>query len=300
MAHYATLTLNPCIDRTYLPDGSFTEEAGGKGINAARVLTALGDECIAMVPVGTGENSLRFRRLCADDGIRLHEVSVARDIRRIDTIRHPDGTDEQRYVKGEDIAPEELPLLKEALKQILPTSILMICGSAPGPVSASFAREAVLTARSMHVPVLLDSNGDALTQGFEAGPDVIKPNQKELSQLSGRDIPAGEEEAAAAALLRKAAPAGLKGIIVSLGEKGAMWLAQDGTYYCPAPHVETVNPVGSGDCFTAVLCHSLISGLTEQGALAAACAAGAANARVFPAARIRRADIEELLGWSLP
>lgn len=301
MTRYLTLTLNPCIDRTYLPDGTYTEEAGGKGINAARVLSALGDACTALAPVGTGENGERFRRLCSDDSIELLAVPVSGDTRRIDTVRRADGTDEQKYVRGRDMTNEEVAAMKSALSGVLDKcDVLLICGSAPGPVSASFAYDAVIAAKKCGIPVLLDSHGEALARGLDAGPDVIKPNENELKQLAGGDIPEYGEENAALGVLHAYFEKGLRGVIVSLGERGAVWVSENGSIFCPAPRVECVNPVGSGDCFTAVLCHCLINGFNEHGALAAACSAGAANARVFPAARITRADIEELLGRPLP
>lgn len=299
MAEIVTLTLNPCVDRT-ITGGKTVCECGGKGINVARVLSALGRDCIAVAPVGSGENSRLFTRMAAEEGIRLCPVPVGYDIRRIDTYRAEDNSQRVDYDRGRDANESDLPAFRETLaRELRGARLLIVSGSAPGGVLAAFAAEAIRTAKTMGVETLLDSNGEALTLGFAAGPGLIKPNQKELGQLLDREIAEGEEEQAALRLLERGYALGLKGIVVSLGERGALWVREGGTVYCPAPKVDTINPVGSGDCFVAALCHALLAGLNDQWALAAACAAGAANAAVFPAARIGRDDIARLLGWSI-
>ena len=62
-----TLTLNPCLDRTAwvgdfgLPPTREEWQTGGKGVNVARVLSALGAEALAVCPLG-GETGERFAR----------------------------------------------------------------------------------------------------------------------------------------------------------------------------------------------------------------------------------------------
>ena len=91
---------------------------------------------------------------------------------------------------------------------------------------------------------------------------------------------------------------GIGRIIITLGDRGCAQYMDGQTLFCPSPNVETVNAVGSGDCFTAGWIHAQIRGFSDQGALMLACAAGAANAAQFPAAKITRADIEKIVGFS--
>ena len=59
-----TLTLNPCLDRTLwvgdfgMPPSREEWQTGGKGVNVARVLAALGCEAAAVSPMG-GEAGAR-------------------------------------------------------------------------------------------------------------------------------------------------------------------------------------------------------------------------------------------------
>lgn len=294
-----TLTLNPCIDRTVSSTDpqEITEQTGGKGINVARVLRALGVDCAAIVPLGAGPNAQKFRAMAAKEGVPLLVSPIEADVRRIDTFRNPvDNSQHVVYRKGLDASDAEVHALRSLLRSELPRArLLIISGSAPGPNLAAFAGEAVALAKQAGVETLLDSNGEALLKGFAAGPELIKPNQDECAQLLGRVISVGDEVQAAEELLAHSAANGLRGVIVSLGERGAVWAREGSTLLCPAPKVNVINPVGSGDCFVAGLCWALLNGYSEPGALAMACAAGAANAARFPAARIALCDIMDII-----
>ena len=69
-----TLTLNPCLDRTLwvedfgLPPTREEWQTGGKGVNVARVLVALGVEARAVCPLG-GETGARFIELAKEEGV---------------------------------------------------------------------------------------------------------------------------------------------------------------------------------------------------------------------------------------
>lgn len=305
MPRIVTLTLNPCIDRTIRLDRPdvFEEQTGGKGVNVARVLGNFGMDCVAVAPVGRGENSVRFRALAAQEGIKLLESPVSFDVRRIDTYWDPsDNSQRVDYAKGTDASEAEINSLRSILSQALAGAVLLIVsGSAPGPNLSAFAGEAIRMAKETGVETLLDSNGPALTYGLAAGPGLIKPNQAECAQILRRKIAEGAEDIAAEEILSLHAVNELRGVIVSMGERGAVWAREGGTLLCPAPKIVPVNAVGSGDSFVAALCWALLSGYSDMGALTMACAAGAANAAMFPAARVTPEDMARVTsGDSVP
>ena len=294
-----TLTLNPCIDRTFWteehggPVIASEQQTGGKGINVARVLGNLGQSAIAVCPLG-GETGELFRKLAADEGITLADIETSVPTRLIDTyVRRRDNDQKVDYVRGGEYTEAELDALEEKLFSVLPgADMLAICGSASCEAAAKRVPSIIERARSMGVTVLLDSNGPALIYGAQAKPDMIKPNEDELFALTGiKDDPA----AAAAKLMET----GVGNVLASLGKAGCMWAAQSSVDYCPAPQVDTVNPVGSGDSFVAGFIYAALRGCPPQMALMIANACGAANAAMFPAARITRSDVERLTGWPL-
>ena len=294
-----TLTLNPCIDRTLWVEEhgekpySVDLETGGKGINVARVLGRLGVSAVAVCPVG-GETGAQFLALAESEGITVAPVKATAPMRVIDTwVRRRDFDQRVDYAKGGPLTEEELDALESTLfAQLENAEALAICGSASCEAAARRVPGIIRRAQKMGVRVLLDSNGPALTLGAAACPDLIKPNEDELHALTGiKDDPS----AAAQKLLE----AGVGGVIASLGRAGCMWAGPGFEEYCPSPRVETVNAVGSGDSFVAGFLFASFKGYAPQTALMIACAAGAANAAMFPAARIGREDVEALLGWKL-
>ena len=80
--------------------------------------------------------------------------------------------------------------------------------------------------------------------------DIVLPNESELVALTG--MPAGtlEEIRASAEVLRRKGP---KRIIVTLGQRGAFLLDDDGEQLIAGVSVKAVDTSGAGDSFAAAL-----------------------------------------------
>ena len=297
-----TITLNPCVDRTIWVEAwdeapnKVEFQSGGKGVNVARVLNQLGCSCVAFAPVG-GESGAHFVRLAREEGVTLETTPLARPIRTVDTyVRHGDLAQRVEVLNTPTMDEAEAEALYEAVDARLPEAkLLAICGSACCSTAAALAPRLIERARALGVQTLLDSNGEALLLGAEAHPGLVKPNQYELAQLMHEDVPDGSEEDAAMELIER----GIPRVLVSLGARGAAMFSENYALYCPAPHVETINLVGSGDSFVAAYIYAQLRGANEYTSLSYACAAGAANAQMFPAARVTKNDIEKLYGYEL-
>lgn len=295
-----TLTMNPCVDRTLWVE-DFDKEpdcielmSGGKGINVARVLTALGEDCVAVAPCG-GETGRTFEKLARSEGVNLVSVPVSGKTRTIDTYARISDR-EQRVEReiGPELTEKEIQAVRKAVTDLLPScAVFAVCGSASCRRGARLIRELLSAAKEMGVRTFLDANGEALTEGAQAIPDVLKVNEKELSQLLG---PSDDPLHAEAEKLT--VEQGVGRVLLTLGERGCVQYLWEQAAFCPAPEVDTVNAVGSGDCFTAAWLHAQIRGFSDDGAMQIACAAGAANAARFPAALITKADIEKIVGFT--
>ena len=104
------------------------------------------------------------------------------------------------------------------------------------------------------IPVILNPAPatTALDLDYACKCDFFVPNETELEILTG--MPVGTEEeihAAADTLLDK----GLKNLIITLGEKGALWLHGDETTRISAPAVAAVDTTGAGDAFIGCFAH---------------------------------------------
>ena len=85
--------------------------------------------------------------------------------------------------------------------------------------------------------------------------DIIKPNETELSLLTGKDV--SDYENASDMLRTK----GVKNVIITLGEKGAFVNSEsEGKHLVPARSVPVVDTTAAGDSFTAALAVRFASG----------------------------------------
>ncbi len=295
-----TLTLNPCVDRTLWVEDfdqapiRIDKMSGGKGVNTARVLTALGEDCIA-VTYSAGETGQEFEGLAREEGINLVTVPVSGNTRTIDTYaRLSDYEQRVQREAGPILTEDEIDSIRQTVLRLLPgCAVLAVCGSASCIGGARLIAELIRHAKLMGVRTLLDANGEALTEGVEAVPDVLKVNEAELAQLLGPSDDPMHPEAS-----RLTMEKGIGRVILTLGDRGCVQYLWEQSSFCPAPKIRCINAVGSGDCFTAAWLHAQIRGFSDDGALMIASAAGAANAMQFPAAKITKSDIEAITGFS--
>jgi tagatose 6-phosphate kinase len=125
---------------------------------------------------------------------------------------------------------------------------------------------------------------------------VIKPNRKELAATFNRPV---DTDAALHDAMRCAIDAGAHWIVVTLGAQGACLCNGQRFWHIPAPAIQVVNAIGSGDAFAAGLAAALFdrqplpeAGVPEACLLAAACAA--ANALTDTTGFVRPQDVADL------
>ena len=134
--------------------------------------------------------------------------------------------------------------------------------------------------------------------------DVVQLNEDEMRQLSPDPL----------SLSAQALSAGTKLLVVTLGPKGAAYVAAPGfdrltdgrtsgrvsslpvrTALVPAPHVDAIDPTGCGDVFGAAAFARLLAGDTVEGALRHATAMASRNAGLRGAGGLSRHLRGELL-----
>ena len=121
----------------------------------------------------------------------------------------------------------------------------------------------------------MDTSGELLERGIEAGPTMIKPNLDEIRMLTGKSCDHLEDILRAAELLHAK---GVEIVVVSLGGDGALAVGDEGTYRVRVPKINAVNTVGCGDSMTAGFALGLSQGLSLKEMLRRASAISAAAA----------------------
>jgi tagatose 6-phosphate kinase len=328
-----TVTLNAAWDKTYFisglrPGGTHSVAEvrgcpGGKGVNVARVVKALGGRVLATGLAG-GPTGRAIVDGLAAEGIESAFLSVGADSRTTLAVvdRAGGGVTEFREPGG-PVTDEEFAAFLVHLDGLLAgVSFCVFSGSLPPGLPSDAYAQTIRVAQGRKVLSVLDTSGPALVAGVSARPFLIKPNAEEAVGLArafgletakhaaaqdaaGRDaggaVPAGRdpvdrsEVASAIGLapsLGGAAAAEL--VVLTLGELGAVAYCAD-EFWHAVVRVEGVrNPVGSGDALAAAMVVALERGDGLKDALSLGVAAGAANALTETAGQVRPEDVERL------
>jgi len=159
----------------------------------------------------------------------------------------------------------------------------MLSGSLPPGVESGYYARLIRGLQARGCRVGLDTSGEALRQGIEAGPTLVKPNLRELEELTGSRLDSQDEVLAAArGLLAK----GIELAIVSMGERGAMFVESGRAFLAVHPRVGVVrSTVAAGDALVAGIIAGSIRGLELRG-IARLATAWAAGKLAFTAARL--------------
>lgn len=297
-----TVTLNPCLDKSLFVERNVPIEtlrparvidlAGGKGVNAARALAALGEPALALMPLG-GHPGVDVSDLARREGLAPVVVPIGGRTRTAVTVREEGTGVYWHYLEpGPELDETDRERVREAFREAAARAELVaICGSLPSASAEPLVPWMIETGRVLGRRVALDSHGAGLRQGLAARPWLVKPNREELAAVLGRPL---DEERAAWHAVRELAASGINVVLLSAGAgpllaswEGEEWEAQ-------APRVETVNALGSGDSLVAGVFSAVRRGLPPPEALRWGVACGAANAAVWDPGGIRRADVEQL------
>ncbi|SDM67665.1 tagatose 6-phosphate kinase [Streptomyces sp. cf386] len=295
-----TVTLNTALDITYRvralrPHASHrvsevTERPGGKGLNVARVLAALGHEVTVTGFTGGATGRVVQEQLTATPGVVDALVPVTGATRRtIAVVDAHTGDTTQLNEPGPTITPAEWSAFQEAYGDLLASaSAVALCGSLPPGVPVGAYAGLVRAAKAAEVPVLLDTSGEALRRGVAARPDIIKPNADELAELTGSHEPMRATQ--------DARRRGARAVVASLGAAGLLALTSEGRWRATPPARVHGNPTGAGDAVVAGLLSGLVERLPWPDRLARASALSAASVLAPVAGEFERGTYEELLG----
>jgi 1-phosphofructokinase family hexose kinase len=282
-----TLTMNPAIDRTIAVDRlafddrayilSSKDSPGGRGINAASVIHSFGGETLAIFPAG-GQRGARFERDMEDWGFPVATVPIRNDIRLNFTITDRHGLTVKLNESGPRIDRGELASVEGTVEsQLGRASWLMLCGSLPPGVPSDFYAQLIARAARKGVKTLLDTDGEALSQGIEAGPTVVTPNQQEAERLLNTLLLTRSQSFAAA---RRIQSMGAEAVVLSLGSRGAIGATASQLWEATPPRIDAISPIGAGDALAAALTWSFEKGHKFEDALRWGVSAGSASAKL--------------------
>ncbi len=297
-----TVTANPALDRFIEvqelrnDDANRIESeksyAGGKGIDASRVIQVLGGQSVALGFIG-GFNGMELEQRLLRQGVVCDFVETRGDTRtNIIIYVRSTGSYTTFNAKGPDVNEVETKELLDKIRRLEDVSYMIISGSIPTGVGLDIYRQIVDIARKKGAFVALDADGEVMRNGIEAGPSIIKPNIHELGRLMGRDISDIKGALDAAVELKKKE---IDIILVSMGGKGALLVSDSTRLIAVPPKITLGSTVGAGDSLLAAFVLGHFQGRRLSECLRFGVAAGAASSMTPGTELCKREDVEALM-----
>jgi len=303
MTDIVTITPNPAVDLSTTVDRIMPvaklrgktqrRDPGGGGINVARVIRRLGGDARAIYPTGGAIGRL-LRQLLDQEGVASHTWTIAGETRENFFVDEISAGKQYRFIlPGPRLDEFEW---KECLKLVAALEpfprFLVASGSLPDGVPDDFYAQVARLAKQRGASFVLDTSGPALAAATAEGVDLIKPNLREMRELTGSEPSDAYAWEAAAKDLVGTGKATV--VALTMAHLGAALVSRDEVLRAPPIPITPRSAVGAGDSFLAALIWRLASGASRADAFRLAVAAGAA-ALLHPGTELcRPADVARL------
>jgi ribokinase len=250
---------------------SLTYMPGGKGANQAVAAARLGAPTRMIARVGDDSLGEPVRKNLAENGVDVSHVSVAHRTPQGLAIIVVDDQGQNRIVLAAGSNGALLPEDVDAASDVFTPGALVLLQNEVRLDTTIRAAQAATAAGAM---VLWNPAPapDGFPEELLGCVDVLLPNESEAERLTGIEVrdDLGVRRAAAA-LLGK----GFPHVVVTLGERGALWFSREGVIHVPAFVVDVVDTTAAGDTFAAALAVGLAEGMEPADAMRFASGASA-------------------------
>ena len=268
--------------------------AGGKGINLARAVKALGGKVLSLGIVGGHTGRFIIEELRREQ--IPHDMAWTKNETRRSSTLILSGQMQTTVVldSGSSVEPEAGDALSHKIQDYAAhTRYLVLTGSLPPPLPSNYYADIVQQAINQpQLEVCLDCSGEALRLAVEAGAHMIKVNLSEfqLSFCSGKSWDISHVAQTFSYLEKK----GLKVLVITLGRDGAIiFPAGRAPFRVITRRVDHwVKTAGAGDTFMAAMLLGLNRGNSMESAMAYASAAAAAQLQQVVCGQLNIQDLD--------
>ena len=301
MTDIVTITPNPAVDLSTTVDRII---AGGQAArqNAAARSRRGRHQCCAghpaarrrcpcdLYPVGGAIGKL-LRQLLDQEGVASHTWTIAGETRENFFVDEISAGQQYRFIlPGPRLHESEWQECLKLVSALQPfPRFLVASGSLPDGVPDDFYAQVARLAKQRGAKFVLDTSGPALAAAAAEGVDLIKPNLREMRELTGSEPSDAYAWEVAAKDLVETGKATV--VALTMGHLGAALVTRDEVLRAPPIPITPRSAVGAGDSFLAALIWRLASGASRADAfrLAVAPAPRPAPSRngIVPAGRCR-------------
>lgn len=281
-----TLTINPALDKSAKVDGliptqklkchSIDYQPGGGGINISRMLKRLGTDTNCMLTSG-GDTGKYLTELLIKETVKPEIIPVNAWTRENLSVVDTQSNLQYRFgMPGNELSKTEILAIKNLLlKKVNSEDILVLSGSLAENVPADYYAQLIKLFADKNVKIIIDTSGPALKEALNENVFLMKPNQRELAQLAGKEFLYTAEQEAIAVELINAKKA--QYVVVSLGARGAFLACKEGVFYKSTPSVKVKSTIGAGDSMVAGLIYGIQNSFPPEKILKYGVACGVAT-----------------------
>ncbi|MFD0694467.1 1-phosphofructokinase [Paenibacillus sp. GCM10027628] len=307
-----TITLNPALDKTVTVEDfvlgglnrikEWRMDAGGKGINVAKVLKHFSVDVTAW-GLCAGRQGNVLTDTLTSLGIPNWFVQAKGETRTnlkvyVEQTQETTELNEPGFTVDDDVLSQFLDRFKADVRNM---SLVVLAGSLPKGIPPDFYKQLIIIANEAGVRTVLDADGEPFLHGIEAAPYVIKPNIHELESFFGETFRTDEEIIDGA---RRLVAKGITYVVVSLGGEGSILVTEKEAIRAKPAPITPLSTVGAGDSMVAALIYSMLRGMSLEETARWSSAAGTVTA-LKPGTQVcTLAEVEEILGsvniWSIP
>ncbi len=253
-----SLNMDCVVETPHIPQAGETVSGrtvsfipGGKGANQAYTVGRLGGNVKMLGAVGRDDFGQALRNNLRKAGVDVSEIYVLERESTGQAFISIDDTGENSIIvipgANGALTPELIRQNEENLIQMIEKSDIVVMQLEIPLETVLYVKE---LAASLHKFIIIDP-APALSNipdDFWKGIDYIKPNETELSILTGKQMKTHEEIIDGARIMLEK---GVKNVIVTMGGKGCVLVNHDLEQLFEAPRVKAVDTTAAGDCFTA-------------------------------------------------
>lgn len=236
----------------------------GGAANVAANLVAAGQNVSMMAMVGNDETGEKLKGIFEGQGIN---TDLILSLNRHTTEKTRFLTSNNQQVLRMDVEDTD-PLgnddckrmIMELKKKIFSFNLILLSDYLKGLLTYDFTQAVICMAQENNIPIIIDVK-DPRSEKY-AGATLLKPNLKELRDLTGRRAETDEEIIAASEELRE--QRNVKYVLTTCGGRGMVLVGDGEPYFIEAFSQEVFDVTGAGDTTIAYLGACMVNGMTMR------------------------------------
>ena len=286
--------LHPALDVTiYTKNGkefSRTQTLGGKAINLARMLHALGARVTLLAP---DDQDGQTGTLLAGCGFDCELIPTNLSLRHNYKYVDEDGTTREDNGSAGTLSPQHYQQLLHRIVDMCRSSCrtecrtdrishVALCGSFPQGVEKGVYKSLIAQLHALDIVCVTDASGEPLSLAVQGKPSLIKPNLEEFCATFAQDMTVLKTvENACNAVYDAYLRTGVQ-ILCSMDARGAIYAGSEGVYTVQSPVVKKIGSfAGAGDTMLAAFLYArMLCAAPIADALRFACASATAKVRL--------------------